>query len=569
MKMKNPGTLLVLAPLLLVAALRAQTPVNPAYTITDLGTLGGTFSAGYGVNNSGEVTGEARIAGNGANHAFLYANGSMSDLGTLGGTNSFGYGINDAGQVTGLSWTTTTIDDTHAFLYTSGGMSDLGTLGGANSYGYGINNAGQVTGYSLITGDGADHAFLYAGGSMSDLGTLGGANSFGSGINGSGQVAGYSQITGSSTYHAFLYANGSMSDLGTLGGANSYGNGINDAGQVTGYSQITGSSASHAFLYAGGSMSDLGTLGGTSSVGLGINGSGQVAGYSLITGNSVTHAFLYSGGTMSDLNNLVGANPVATDIALNSNDNHPLNDWGQVAAYGTVGSQRHALLLNPVDPLTSVAGAGRDTKFVAGMSYGKFTPTTNAAVGSLGTTVSLLGGTAGSGSMGAYGLNRDVVMAFQGTDTAKFASDFANITGTDGDTYVLQLTYSEAQILLLAGAETAARLDWYDPATDSWKNAVDGNTGGLAHFIDGAYDPGYTLGAYGIDIGTHTVWAVVNHGGTFAAVPEPAAGGAAVAAILGLAAALRFRKSRLPLRSHAAAGEVRQPSDIVSAVYGG
>ena len=67
----------------------------------------------------------------------------------------------------------------------------------------------------------------------------------------------------------------------------------------------------------------------------------------------------------------------------------------------------------------------------------------------------------------------------------------------------------------------------------------------------------------------HTDVLFANQHATITSVPEPAAGGAAVAAILGLAAALRFRKSRLPLRSHAAAGEVRQPGDIVSAVYGG
>src|SRR5215207_10175943 len=67
-------------------------------------------------------------------HAFLYdSTNGMKDLGTLGGTNSYAYGINDSGQVVGYSDTANS--GPHAFLYDStNGMKDLGTLGGTNSY---------------------------------------------------------------------------------------------------------------------------------------------------------------------------------------------------------------------------------------------------------------------------------------------------------------------------------------------------------------------------------------------------------------------------------------------------
>ena len=71
----------------------------------DLGTLGGTDSDGYGINDSGQVTGYSHTTGDAAYHAFLY-DGTMHDLGTLGGTYSYGFGINDSGQVTGESDTT-------------------------------------------------------------------------------------------------------------------------------------------------------------------------------------------------------------------------------------------------------------------------------------------------------------------------------------------------------------------------------------------------------------------------------------------------------------------------------
>jgi uncharacterized membrane protein len=43
----------------------------PAYTITDLGTFGGTFSEGRGINTSGQVTGLSQTAA-GFSRAFLW-----------------------------------------------------------------------------------------------------------------------------------------------------------------------------------------------------------------------------------------------------------------------------------------------------------------------------------------------------------------------------------------------------------------------------------------------------------------------------------------------------------------
>src|SRR5262245_11534797 len=86
----------------------------PAYTITDLGTLGGRMSQAIGISPSGLVVGVAETSAR-ESHAFLYQNGVMQDLGTLGGTGSLAYAVNDAGQVAGYSQTAG--GDTHAFLY--------------------------------------------------------------------------------------------------------------------------------------------------------------------------------------------------------------------------------------------------------------------------------------------------------------------------------------------------------------------------------------------------------------------------------------------------------------------
>ena len=191
---------------------------TPQYTITDLGTLGGNESHGFGINNAGQVTGKSATA-DGYMHAFLYSGGIMTDLG-----GNVGYGINNAGQVTGFT-------GSHAFLYSGGIMTDLGGY-----IGYGINDAGQVTGTRFIS-DGILRAFLYSEGSVLDLSTLGGTDSTGTSINNAGQVVGYSAIAGDGANRAFLYSDGTMYNLNDLIGSGpnaiiTHAYGINDLGQI-------------------------------------------------------------------------------------------------------------------------------------------------------------------------------------------------------------------------------------------------------------------------------------------------------------------------------------------------
>jgi len=331
----------------LFSAASAQT----TYTVTDLGVLGETiinedrfnFSAGFGINASGEVTGTSSTADN-EQHAFLYIGGTMTDLGKLPlATSSAGLGVNDSGQVTGFSTPGGVL--IRAFLYSGGTMTDLGSLGGefADTEGFAINNSGRITGFSNTVTPGI-HAFLYSGGTMTDLGTLGGSTSFGAAINDSGQITGRSSTTGDTASHAFLYSGGTMTDLGTLGGKFSFGNGINISGQVTGGSATTGDTASHAFLYSGGTMMDLGTLGGTFGQGLGINASGLVVGSSRVTGDTTEHAFFYSANTgMVDLNTLL-----PSDSGWTLTQATAINDSGQITGFGTNPSGlTHAFLLTP------------------------------------------------------------------------------------------------------------------------------------------------------------------------------------------------------------------------------
>ena len=135
------------------------------YTITGLGTLGGSNSGAVGLNDLGQVVGRADTAGATEQHAFIWQNGALTDLGTLGGTYSHAYDINCSEKAVGLA--TTATGDYHAFLWQGGVMTDISTLpGNMTSWAQGINESGQIVGIS------GSHAFLWEDGVMSNLGTL-------------------------------------------------------------------------------------------------------------------------------------------------------------------------------------------------------------------------------------------------------------------------------------------------------------------------------------------------------------------------------------------------------------
>ena len=308
------------------------------YNVTDLGTLGGSFSEAFGINNNGQVTGQAFTTGDASGHAFLW-DGTMHDIGTFDGSPSSvtqGESINDNGLIVG-GYNSADFSSVGAFQY-DGTMHGLA---GPDAMASGVNNNGQISGSYIPSPGGNFTAFLYDG-TVHDLGTLpGGLDSEANGINASGQVTGISSSPNGD--RAFLY-DGTMHDLGTLGGSQSQGNAINALGQVVGFADTT-DEFTHAFFYDG-TMHDLGTLGGSYSEALGINASGQVVGDSLTSGDATTHAFVYSsGGGMVDLNSLISPSSGWELIQANA-----INDLGQIVGLGIIGGESHAFLLSASVP---------------------------------------------------------------------------------------------------------------------------------------------------------------------------------------------------------------------------
>jgi uncharacterized membrane protein len=141
------------------------------YTVTVLGSLGGTNSAANTINERGWAMGTSFLSGNSTMHAALWEGYTPTDLGTLGGPNSaVEWPVeNDRGYVSGISETSkkdplgeSTGWSCHAFLpdggssgdtcvgfvWHNGKMRPLPTLGGNNGYGAGMNQTGTIAGWA-------------------------------------------------------------------------------------------------------------------------------------------------------------------------------------------------------------------------------------------------------------------------------------------------------------------------------------------------------------------------------------------------------------------------------------
>lgn len=335
------------------------------YTVQDLGTLGGTFSVGYGINNVGSVVRIATLPGDTAKHAFLWRKGKMIDLGTLGGPNSSPvFRHNDKDEVVGAAEISTPDPlgedwcgfGTHLvcvpFFWKDGVMTALPTLGGNNGQATSINNLGHVVGvvenstpsnclFSLQVGPVRwDH------GQIAELPLLAGDTQGNANwINDRGQAVGFSLTPDCGPFHVLLWENGMVTDLGGLGGTFNNAISINNRGQVCGVSNLPGDVTGHAYLWQKSfGMKDLGTLPGDfSSWAWAMDNQGRVVGQSCDESGNC-RAFLWQNDVMRDLNSLIADEsswflPVAEGV----------NARGEItgAGFNTITGEVHAVLLTP------------------------------------------------------------------------------------------------------------------------------------------------------------------------------------------------------------------------------
>jgi len=363
----------------LLSALALAQP--PRYSVTDLGSLGGTIASANGINYQGRVAGAANLP-NGDTRAFLSGPGVMYNLGTLGGPNSNEGGLNAAYQMAIFAETSKTDPLKENFCgfgtpnqclaaIWNGTMTALPTLGGNNGIAYAINNQGQVAGAAeTSTMDPTclapqvlrfEAALWGPAGQVQELPPLAGdtvgaamwLNNYGQVVGSSGTCANGGVTPAFDGTHAVLWQNGLPVNLGNLGGTMvTLGQSINDLGEVVGCADLASELPGfpfiqiHAFLWTqAAGMQDLGTVGTDfTSFPFGINNGGQAVGASCDDmGNC--RAFLWQNKSMLDLNALVPANsPLYLAFAF------VINDAGEIAGQAMEKStgEMHAFVATPI-----------------------------------------------------------------------------------------------------------------------------------------------------------------------------------------------------------------------------
>ncbi len=339
------------------------------YGVVDVGTLGGPFSEGLGINNGGQVVGWSKTTtdpGNlGPKHGFTWtAGGGIVDIGTpFGVPDSRVDAINNAGQTVGFGGEPGSAGGgDHAFLRNPGGSyRDLGDLGNFFSYAHGLSSNGlNVVGEAINTNL-DDTAFLWtAAAGMLDLGTPDSRyNTIASGVNNGQMVVG----TGLN-----VSTDSSIPDeLGFIwtssgGFTNPWGfhatsvNAVNDNGQVVG-STASLDPTGHAFLWTmSGGTRDLGDLIGFGSIAAGINTRGDiiVGAADLDSTGQNSAAFVWDAAHgMRNLNSLIASNS-----GWNLEQAVGVSDSGMIVGTGIVNGQEHAFVLTPVPEPASLAALG-------------------------------------------------------------------------------------------------------------------------------------------------------------------------------------------------------------------
>jgi len=178
---------------------------------TDLGMLAqGNDCAPHGINDRGEIVGEANVVRDGPVHAFLWREGAMRDLGTLGaGDMAMAFGVNAQGHVVGRS-DLAPHGPGHAFVWKEGVMKDLGrSTAFSETEANAINDRGEIVGDGIRVEDGGFRAVRFGDGEVfaledevQDLGDwlLISATS----INRDGVILGEAVKLGDGQVHAFL-----------------------------------------------------------------------------------------------------------------------------------------------------------------------------------------------------------------------------------------------------------------------------------------------------------------------------------------------------------------------------
>ena len=393
------------------------------YRLIDLGTLGGEYSFGFGINYAGEVAGQAATATQTdgfAGTAYLWSRqNGIHNLGIFGPPlfpacatcNSGAAAVGSSGDVA-MGSEIATLDPngedfgqwdppnpthrvTRGAVWRNGILSALPNLpGGNNANVFWINNLGQISGVAenatfdascatvtpfqvhrfqpVIWGPNGDIQRI-----LSPLVSKGDTAAYAFTINDSGQAVGASglcsttglppaAINNTVATHAVLWdKDGSSIDLGSLGGTANIASSINNHGEVVGTSGPLDDGTIHTFRWSRQTgMVDYGAFPGAVATVAGcchtINDRGEVVGFSIEPDNPFFgRALIWQGAKPKDLNDLVSDS--GSFIHLTSA--FSINNSGEIVCQGiTESGELHACLAVPDNGISAARQPGRSVR---------------------------------------------------------------------------------------------------------------------------------------------------------------------------------------------------------------
>lgn len=297
-----------------------------AATITDLGTLGGSASFAYDINDYDSVVGLARDENKDLETFLFIAGGKMFATPLTAYTSTLS--VNNSHQIAGGA--TGQDNLVHPAFYNAV-VPTMHVLSAQEGYAAAINNSNKVAGW-FYTPAGIRHAFLFDGTTFNDISRN--VNGYALGINDNGVVVG-SGFKGPWRYST----NGTVTYLRPFGSTEGSARAINNAGEIVGEGLNNGHTT--AFLYSNGVLV---SIGGT--VAYDINDKQQVVGQMYAPAPCLQcpmpeHAFEWHNGVMTDLNSLTTNSGWVLQVARAINNN------GAIVGYGMKDGEVHGFLFKP------------------------------------------------------------------------------------------------------------------------------------------------------------------------------------------------------------------------------
>ncbi len=247
-----------------------------AYRFQTIDVPGSEFTQASGINDAGQIVGDAHDPVTGKSVGFLLSDGVYTTVDYPGSNFSSAPGINNFGTVVGGYSKGSSLP---GFVLSGGSYSSFNIPGATGLVAWGINDHDQVSG-TYFTADGHRAGFILSGSALITINFDAYSYAYNYGINNQGQTVGAvasaghqsSYIHDSSGLHLFDYPSGTDSGA----------NGINDAGDIVGFFRSVdngGSVTTHGYVRSGGMFTALdmpGAVGETQA--LGINNHGVIVG---------------------------------------------------------------------------------------------------------------------------------------------------------------------------------------------------------------------------------------------------------------------------------------------------